>query len=101
MASVQKQVSTSGRNLIVVLAILLAILHQDFWWWDSDMLIFGFMPIGLAYHALYSVVAACLWGLAILIAWPYHLEAMANETHRTTQGFDIEEAQDADGVGEF
>ena len=72
--------STVGRNLIFVLAITLAVLHQDFWFWDSQTLVFGFMPIGLAYHAMYSIAAACLWALAIKIAWPHHLEAFAEET---------------------
>lgn len=79
------QQSKFGRNVIIVLAIALAILHQDFWWWDSDMLVLGFLPIGLAYHAAYSVVAACLWALAIKIAWPHHMEAMAEETSDSTK----------------
>ena len=78
-ASQAHQASTSGRNWIILLALVLAILHQDFWFWDSNALVLGFLPIGLAYHSMYSVVAACLWALAIKIAWPYHLEAMADE----------------------
>jgi hypothetical protein len=96
-----KEASTIGRNLIVVLAIALGVLHQDFWWWDNDWLVMGFMPIGLAYHAAYSILAACLWALAIKIAWPYHLESMAEATHKVTPGFTVEEARDGDGVGEF
>ena len=93
--------STAGRKLIVILALALAILHQDFWFWDSDTLVLGFLPIGLAYHAMYSIVAACLWALAIKIAWPHHLEAVAEESHTTTSGFSAEEAADANGIGEF
>ena len=63
-----EQSSNAGRNLILVLAVAMAILHQDFWLWDSDQLVFDFMPIGLAYHAMYSIAAACLWALAIKIA---------------------------------
>ena len=65
------------RRLVVVLAILLGILHQDFWNWDSSTLVFGFMPIGLFYHACYSLAAVCLWILAIKIAWPSHIEEWA------------------------
>lgn len=93
--------STAGRNLIILLAVAMAVLHQDFWWWDSDRLVFGFLPIGLAYHAMFSIVAACLWALAIKIAWPHHLEAFADETPHTSPGFTIEEARDSDGVGEL
>ena len=65
------------RLLLIGLVILLAILHQDFWWWDDKTLVFGFMPIGLAYHALYSVAAAGLWFLFVRYNWPEALEAYA------------------------
>ena len=45
-------------------------LHQDFWLWDDATLVFGFMPIGLAYHTAYCIVAAGLWYLATKYAWP-------------------------------
>jgi len=53
------------------LIVLLAIAHQDFWWWDRiDPLVFGFMPVSLAYHAGVSVAAALLWALAVKYCWP-------------------------------
>jgi len=58
------------KRVIVVLAILLAILHQDFWFWTDRTLVFGFMPIGLAYHALFSILTSALWALAVVYAWP-------------------------------
>lgn len=59
------------RKIVPLLLVLLAILHQDYWWWNSvDPLVFGFVPIGLAYHAGVSVVAACLWALAVKYCWP-------------------------------
>ena len=61
-----------------VVFVLLAILHQDAWNWDSAHLVFGFMPIGLAYHALYSIVAAAFWALVVKFAWPYYLEEWAD-----------------------
>lgn len=66
------------RRFLIVLAILLAILHQDFWWWSDTTLVFGFMPIGLAYHALYSVLAAGLWTLFVKYSWPDEIEAYAD-----------------------
>ncbi|MFP6610754.1 MAG: hypothetical protein VB875_05135 [Pirellulales bacterium] len=80
MSNKPRAQSASGRNLVIVLAIAMAVLHQDFWWWDSSTLVFGFLPIALAYHAVFSILAACLWALAIKIAWPVHLEAMAEDT---------------------
>jgi hypothetical protein len=59
------------RKVIYGLIILLMIVHQDFWWWDTPRpLVFGFIPVGLAYHALVSVLAATLWGLAVKYCWP-------------------------------
>ncbi len=59
------------RGLVYGLIVLLAVLHQDFWWWDdSDTLVFGFVPVGLAYHAVLSMAAALLWALAVKFCWP-------------------------------
>ena len=53
------------------LIVVLAIAHQDFWWWDrSDPLVFGFIPISLAYHAGVSMAAALLWAMAVKYCWP-------------------------------
>ena len=65
------------KMFLIFLVVMLAILHQDVWWWDDPTLVFGFMPIGLAYHALYSVLAACVWALAVKFAWPVELERFA------------------------
>ncbi len=59
--------------------VVLGILHQDVWWWDDKTLVLGFMPIGLAYHALYSIVAGLLWAAAVKWAWPTHIEQWADE----------------------
>jgi hypothetical protein len=59
-----------------ILAILLLYgLHQDFWFWrEARPLVFGFLPVGLAYHGAYcALVAALMWGLT-RFAWPAHLE---------------------------
>ena len=66
------------KKAIWIAAVLLALLHQDFWWWDDGTLVFGFLPVGLAYHVAYTVAAACLWGLASKFAWPDHIEEFAN-----------------------
>ncbi len=59
------------RRLVYGSIILLALLHQDFWWWDdSDTLVFGFVPVGLANHAFLSLAAGVLWALAVKFCWP-------------------------------
>jgi hypothetical protein len=67
------------RRLVWLLAILLAVLHQDLWWWDDATLVFGFLPIGLFYHALFSIAVGGVWALAVKFAWPTHLEDWADE----------------------
>lgn len=57
--------------------------HQDFWWWDDSSLVFGFLPVGLAYHALFSIGCALLGWLVIIKAWPTELEAFADEKEET------------------
>ena len=67
------------RNVVWIIVVLLAILHQDFWWWDDRTLVFGFMPIGLFYHALFSLACGVTWWLAVKFAWPEHIEEWADE----------------------
>ncbi len=63
--------------VFLIVFVVLAILHQDFWNWDNKNLVFGFMPVGLAYHALYSLVAASFWAIVMKVAWPTELEEWA------------------------
>lgn len=60
---------------LVLLATLYA-LHQDVWFWrEARPLVFGVLPIGLAYHGAYCLlVSAVLW-LLTRHAWPAHLES--------------------------
>ena len=67
-----------AKRTILSLAVLLAILHQDLWNWGSAKLVFGFMPVGLFYHACYSLAAVTLWVFAIKFAWPSEIEAWAD-----------------------
>ena len=69
-----------------IVFVVLAILHQDFWNWDNANLVFGFMPVGLAYHAGYSLVAASFWALVMKFAWPTRLEEWADEEDESAKG---------------
>lgn len=53
-----------------ILIALLVVLHQDVWFWDDAQLLFGFLPVGLAYHMGLSLAAAAVWWFATLVAWP-------------------------------
>ena len=58
--------------------LFLGIVHFDFWWWDSDTLVFGFVPLALAFHALISILAAASWAMVVLWDWPDQIEEWAN-----------------------
>ena len=63
--------------LIVIVAALYA-LHQDVWFWrEARPLVFGFLPIGLAYHAAYTIACSGLLWLLVRWQWPDHLEDRA------------------------
>ena len=48
--------------LATIWVVIFIALHQDFWLWTNKYLVFGFLPIGLVYHAGYA-------GLAALTMW--------------------------------
>lgn len=74
------------RPLLAILVAALYLLHQDFWFWRAaHPLVFGFLPVGLAYHAGFSVVASLLMWLLVREAWPAHLE---KEVESSSPGMD-------------
>jgi hypothetical protein len=58
-----------------VAILVVYLLHQDVWFWrDARPLVFGFLPVGLAYHAAYCLgVAGLMWALTRSV-WPTQLE---------------------------
>jgi hypothetical protein len=63
-----------------LLAAALYALHQDFWFWrDARPLVFGFLPIGLFYHAAYTVATSALMVVLVRAYWPSHLEDRSSE----------------------
>ena len=61
--------------VLTLLVIIVYLLHQDSWnWTKSQPLLFGFLPVGLAYHAGYSILASILMAVLVKFAWPRHLE---------------------------
>jgi hypothetical protein len=65
------------RPVVWVLVVVLAVAHQDLWAWDDRTLLLGFLPLGLAYHAAFSIACAAVWALAVKFAWPHDVEAWA------------------------
>ena len=81
------------RLLLAFVVIALYALHQDVWFWhEARPLVFGFLPIGLVYHAAYCIVIAALMWTLTRVAWPSHLES-ASETTRDGPTFAKAEAR--------
>jgi hypothetical protein len=64
--------------LLFLLVTLVYLAHQDLWDWNTpDPLVFGFLPIGLAYHAGFAVLCALMMAVLVKFAWPKQLEGEA------------------------
>ena len=61
---------------IVTWALVLALLvmHQDYWQWDRNEIVFGFMPYTMAYNIGVSLATAGLWIIVCTFLWPSHLD---------------------------
>jgi hypothetical protein len=70
--------------MLTALALLLFFaLHQDVWLWrEARPLVFGVLPVGLAYHAAYTLAVSVVMAILVRRAWPAHLEAASLETRR-------------------
>jgi hypothetical protein len=76
--------------ILLVLTVALIVLHQDFWNWQiATSERFGYLPVGLVYHAFYCVAASVLLLLFVICAWPKHLEGAEPETPeaRKSEGY--------------
>jgi hypothetical protein len=63
------------KTLVFLLILAVYVAHQDLWnWRNYDPMIFGFLPIGLAYQAAYSIACAVLMAILVKTVWPKHLE---------------------------
>ncbi|HVG20991.1 MAG TPA: DUF3311 domain-containing protein [Blastocatellia bacterium] len=63
------------RALLAITVGALYVLHQDVWFWRAARpLVFGFIPIGLFYHACFTVAASIVFWVLVKHAWPAHLE---------------------------
>ena len=77
------------KNWFLALVVFaLYVLHQDIWFWDAVRpLIFGFLPVGLFYHAVYSIAVAVLMVGLVSYAWPATLEReIDGDSSDSTQG---------------
>jgi len=74
------------RILLTTLVLGLYVLHQDWWNWTAARpLLFGFLPRGLTYHALFSVASSICMALLVRAAWPGYLETQVEEASRSSE----------------
>ena len=74
------------RVVAIAAVVLLYVLHQDLWFWrEARPLVFGFLPIGLFYHAAFTVATTGALWLLVKLAWPSHLEAATMTTPTNAQ----------------
>jgi hypothetical protein len=63
------------RTALTLAVVALYALHQDVWFWRTARpLLFGFLPVGLTYHALFTIATALLMAALVRYAWPSHLD---------------------------
>ena len=71
------RLTTAFRILMVIpIAIVMGTLGgHDYWNWDTPgYLLFGFLPVGLWWQALVTILASIMMWLMVTLAWPSHLE---------------------------
>ena len=62
-------------GVTLAVAAALYLLHQDLWFWRVPTpLVLGFLPIGLFYHAAYTLVVSLALAWLVPTYWPAHLE---------------------------
>ena len=61
--------------LLTLAGLIILVLRHDYWNWDTPYpLLFGFLPVGLWWQGLVSLLAAGLMALMVRLAWPQELE---------------------------
>jgi hypothetical protein len=60
--------------LITAYFVVLFVLHQDSWWKADPRLVFGVLPVSLAYHVGWTLLVAFGWWLVAKFFWPHKLD---------------------------
>ncbi len=68
------------RWALVVWIVVMIGLHQDIWNWTNKTLVFGFLPMGLAYHLFYALLASATMWLLVRFGWPAYLDELESES---------------------
>lgn len=69
--------------LLTVVVVVVLVLRHDYWnWRTARPLLFGFLPVGLWWQGLVSILACLMMWLMVRFAWPGHIEEEALEEER-------------------
>ena len=61
--------------ILTLIFLLVLFLRHDYWNWNTPgYLLWDFLPIGLWWQALVTVLASIMMWLTVTLAWPSHLE---------------------------
>jgi hypothetical protein len=61
--------------MLFLVALIVIVLRHDYWFWDTPYpLLFGFLPVGLWWQAMVSLLAAGMMWMMVHFAWPQELE---------------------------
>jgi hypothetical protein len=69
--------------LLAIALLAFFALHQDVWFWrEARPLVFGILPVGLAYHAAYTLSVSVLMAVLVRRYWPSHLDGHLEDEDR-------------------
>jgi hypothetical protein len=58
------------KRTLWILVVLMIVLQQDCFDWESASLVWGFLPQTLLYQASISIATAIVWLIAVRFCWP-------------------------------
>ncbi len=84
--------------LLTLFVIAVYLLHQDYWNWKDNTLVGGILPMGLAYHAVYAVLASIMMAALVKYAWPIGIEQEAYSAEPIATDAAADDAIPAEGA---
>jgi hypothetical protein len=72
--------------LLTLALVGVILLHQDLWFWRDRSLVAGILPVGLAYHLGYCLLASLMMWALVRFAWPSELEEAGDGNLLTAEG---------------
>jgi hypothetical protein len=80
MLSIMYRTRPAIAAILTLIFLLVLFLRHDYWNWDTPgYLLFGFLPVGLWWQALVTILASIMMWLMVALAWPSHLEKSSSD----------------------